>query len=627
MKIFIITLILVVFLSACSGQKHRQPNILWITCEDISPAWGCYGDKAAVTPNIDELASQGYIFTHAFSNAPISAPARSTLITGMYATSLGTQNLRSEITIPEEIQTLPELMGNNGYYTTNNFKTDYNFNPEGMWDENGTEAHWRNKPDNKPFFSVFNFMITHEGHANEYNEEDTRTLSQLHDPDSMDLPPYYPDTEEFHKIMAHQYDLISVFDQEVGKLVDQLKKDGLYENTIIFVFSDHGFGLPRYKRWLYNTGIQVPFVMFVPEKFKNKVANLRNMLVDQAVGFVDFAPTVLNLAGAEIPEIMEGKNFLGDNAISKDYIFGYRDRADDAYDMSRSIYNGQYMYIRNYMPQKPYIQNALIFKEDKRSYKELLRLKTLGELPEETMKMFEPKPPEELYDLMNDPQELNNLINDPDYREIVSGLHEKLKEHMVKTHDTGLMNEGDMMVRAGGGSVYEMAHDSGKFNPAASLEAAELAGKFSNIKELYRYLHNDDPAVRFWALNAIDAYNGDISKIKDELLELLDDNSVPNKALAAEILIKRFNEKDALSALEDALRVENEVVLLQVAISVRNIGDKAMPLIPVIKNEVYPRISGDIWGRYKSWSYPMFIGMALDQTLINCGIMNQESKN
>jgi N-sulfoglucosamine sulfohydrolase len=625
MRIFMITIILVVFLSACSGQKPRQPNILWITCEDISPAWGCYGDKAAATPNIDKLAGQGYVFIHAFSNAPISAPARSTLITGMYATSLGTQNLRSEITVPEEIQTLPELMSNKGYYTTNNFKTDYNFSPEGMWDENGTEAHWRNKPDNKPFFSVFNFMITHEGHANEFNEEDTRTLNQLHDPDSMDLPPYYPDTEEFHKIMAHQYDLISVFDQEVGKLVNQLKEDGLYENTIIFIFSDHGFGLPRYKRWLYDTGIHVPFVMFVPEKFKNKVANLRDVLVNQKVGFVDFAPTVLNLAGAEIPEIMEGKNFLGKNAIAKDYIFGYRDRADDAYDMSRSVYDGQYIYIRNYMPQKPYIQNALIFNEDKSSYKELLRLKTLGELPEETMKMFLPKPPEKLYDLVDDPHELNNLINDPAYKKIVSGLHEKLKEHMVKTHDTGLMNEGDMMLRAGDGSIYEMAHDSGKFDPVSVLEAAELAGKISDIKELGRYLQHDDPAVRFWALNAIETCNGDIRAIKDELLELLDDNSVPNKALAAEILINRFSEMKGLTALEDALRVENEVVLLQVAISVRNIGDKAIPLIPVIKNEVYPRISGDIWGRYRSWSYPMFIGMALDQTLINCGIMNQEN--
>jgi N-sulfoglucosamine sulfohydrolase len=618
MRIFIITIILITFLYACTGKEPRQPNILWITCEDISPAWGCYGDKAAITPNIDKLASQGHIFTHAYSNAPISAPARSTLITGMYATSMGTQHLRSEITIPEEIQILPELMSENGYYTTNNFKTDYNFSPEGRWDENGTVAHWRNRPDNQPFFSVFNFMITHEGHANEFREEDTNTLDQKHDPDTMKLPPYFPDTEEFHKILAHQYDLISVFDQEVGKLIDQLKEDGLYENTIIFIFSDHGFGLPRYKRWLYNTGLQVPFVMFVPEKYKNKVSNLKDVLVDQKVGFVDFAPTVLNLAGAKIPEIMEGQNFLGKNAVSKNYIFGYRDRADDAYDMSRSVFNGQYLYIRNYIPQKPYIQNALIFKEDKRSYKELLRVKALGELPEEAMKMFEPKPPEEIYDLINDPQELKNLINDSVHKDIAADLHEILKEHMIKTHDTGLMNEGDMMVRAGEGSVYEMAHDSNRFSPVTVLEAAELAGKVNDIQELNVYLHHTDPAVRFWALNAINAYNGDISSQKDNLLALLDDHSGPNKALAAEILINKLNEMEALSVLEDALKVENEVVLLQTAISVRNIGDKATPLIPVIKNVVYPRISGNIWGRYKSWSYPMFIGMALDQTIINC---------
>lgn len=248
MRFFLISVVIIIFFSACTQQQSEPPNILWISAEDISPAWGCYGDKQATTPYIDQLAGQGYVFTQAFSNSPICSPARSTLITGIYATSLGTQNLRSEIPIPEELKILPELMIAEGYYTTNNTKTDYNFNSEGRWDENGNAAHWRNKPDGKPFFSVFNFGITHEGHANTYNPEDTKSLEQKHNTEDMILPPYFPDTKEFRKILANQYDLITVFDQEVGKLINQLKEDNLYDNTIIFVFSDHGYGLPRYKR-------------------------------------------------------------------------------------------------------------------------------------------------------------------------------------------------------------------------------------------------------------------------------------------------------------------------------------------------------------------------------------------
>ncbi len=243
----------------------------------------------------------------------------------------------------------------------------------------------------------------------------------------------------------------------------------------------------------------------------------------------------------------------------------------------------------------------------------------MGELPEESMKLFDPKSPEELYDLDNDPQELNNLISDPDHLEIVSHLHEKLKDHLIKTRDTGLMNEGDMMVRAGDQSVYEMAHDPKLFNAKKILEAAELVGKVDDLSELNAYLHSEDPAIRFWALNALDAYDRDISSQKSNLQKLLKDPSVPNKTFAAEILINNFDDPGALKILENALSEENEVLLLQVAINVRNIGDKAMPLVPTIKNNIYPKISGNVWGRYKNWFYPMFIGMALDQTLINCG--------
>lgn len=621
-KSYLLPLLAVISFS-CQPEAETlpPPNVLWISAEDISPAWGCYGDDYATTPNIDRLAENGFVYTQAFSNAPICAPARSTLITGMYATSLGTQHLRSDIPLPTDLKILPELMRRAGYFTTNNAKTDYNFNAEGRWEENGREAHWRNTPDDRPFFSVFNFGITHEGHANTDRPEDIETLETLHDPAEGKLPPYFPDTEEFRDIWAHQYDLITVFDQEVGKLVQQLKEDGKFENTIIFVFGDHGFGLPRYKRWLYNSGLQVPFVLHVPEKYKPLVANLQEQQTDQMVGFVDFAPTVLSLAGTEIPQMMEGKNFLGKNSTAKDYIYGYRSRADDVYDVARSVYDGHYLYIRHFMPQNPYIQNAVIFNKGKRGYDELFRVQAEGELPPEAQDMFQPKPVEELYDLQKDPYELENLMGKEGFQQRAQKMNALLHAWMIEHHDTGLLNEGEMMVRAEGkGSVYEMARDTSDFPVETVLAAADQVGKVSSPEELADELTSEHSGVRYWGLIALEAYESDIVSQRERLTELLDDPSHNVAIKAAELLVNHFDDAQALQTLKEKLMLDHEPVVLQAAISVRQIGEKAAPLLPAIQDKIMPEYAGDIWGRYKSWSYPMFIGMALDQTLVNCGL-------
>ncbi|NND33102.1 MAG: sulfatase-like hydrolase/transferase [Saprospiraceae bacterium] len=614
----LLPLFLLLLIGELIYAQNSRPNILWITCEDISPAWGCYGDSLATTPNLDAIASKGFYFTSAFSNAPICAPARSTLITGLYATSLGTQHLRSEIPVPADMKTLPEYLSENGYFTSNNAKTDYNFSPDGRWSESGGDAHWRSRNTNQPFFSVFNFGITHEGHANSAKPEDTEPLAVKHDPKEMIIPPYYPDTEEFRKIIAHQYDLITVFDQEVGKLLDQLEADGLYDETIIFIFSDHGYGLPRYKRWLYNSGMQVPFILYVPDKYRELASNLKGSAIGSMVSFVDFAPTVLTLAGVEIPKLMEGNNFLGEAARMSTYTYGFRDRADDAYDMSRSVFNGRFLFVRNFMPHKPYIQNALIFNENKRSYLELHKLRMAGSLGPEPLKMFNEKPVEELYDLKNDPAELNNLIDDKRYVNVAKILRGVLFKHMLDTKDTGLMNEGNMMVRSSHGSVLELTRSSDQVPFDRLLTTADLIGKIKDPAALIPIFDDPDPDVRYWALMAFDAYEGDVPVEKSWLINSLNDAFIANRALAAEILLKRFDDSDALDILQECLLTDNEPVLLQVSISVRNIGMKAQPLIPFIREEIYPKISGDIWGKYKSWSYPMFIGMALDQTMKNC---------
>jgi N-sulfoglucosamine sulfohydrolase len=620
-KLFLVGLLLGILSCKAEIEQRNRPNILWITHEDLGPIYGCYGDELARTPNIDQFSENSYKFTQAYSNAPICAPARSTLITGRYATSLGTQHLRSDIPVPENMKILPEVLRETGYYTTNNVKTDYNFDHEGRWDESSGEAHWRNGPEDKPFFSVFNFMITHEGPTNALRPSDTQSLKEFTDPDRVQLPPYLPNSPKMREIWAHMYDLLSVFDQGVGKLLEELEEDGLLDETIIFVFSDHGHGLPGHKRWLNNAGLRVPFILHVPEKYKDLASNLDTKEIHQKVGFVDFAPTVITLAGADVPDMMEGKNFLGASSQPKDFIFGYRDRADDCYEVSRAVTDGRYMYIRHFMPQLPYFQNAVIFNKGG-SYEEINRLRDLGRLPEGTEKMFEPKPVEELFDLQNDPWEENNLANEPELEGLVIQFRGKVNSWMLDHFDTGLINEGLMMIRASqnGSSVQEANRTYSRSAYKKIIQAAQMVGMVKDIFELMPFLEEEDPAVRYWALVALDAFEGDIPEGQTYLAGFLSDESLPVAVKAAEIMVKRYEDTEALAVLGEILHHDFEPLVLQAAISVRQLGRKAAPLVPVIENEIMPKYSGEIWGRYRSWSYPMFIGMALDQTRINCGV-------
>jgi N-sulfoglucosamine sulfohydrolase len=611
-------------LTACGiiENEHEPPNILWISHEDLSPIYGCYGDEYAHTPNLDKFAETAIMFTNASSNAPICAPARSTLITGMYATSLGTQHLRSDIPLPDDMKILPEVLREAGYYTTNNVKTDYNFSHEGRWDESSREAHWRNRNEGQPFFSVFNFMITHEGPINRLDTNDTKGLAQHHDPNLATLPPYIPDSPKMRKIWAHKYDLLSVFDQEVGKLLDQLKEDGLYENTIVFIFSDHGTGLPGHKRWLNNAGLQVPFLLHVPEKYRHWIKNLEAPVTDQLVAFVDFAPTVITLAGAEVPEIMEGHTFLGKNAEPKQYTFGYRDRADDCYEMSRSVFDGRYLYVRHFMPQLPYFQDAIIFGPSKQgSYEEIHRLKALDSLPPATMAWFGAKPAEQLFDLNNDPFEQSNLINDPLHAGRIAEMNQQLHQWMLDFYDTGLINEGEYMEMAHlrNTSVYEAVRQLPREKMEEILQAAEMVGKTNDMADFTEALKSPNSTVRYWALVGLDEWDGDLEALQPQLLALLKDPSYSVATMAAEILVKRFDNEEGLQTLGKILKTGNEPVVLQAAISLRRTGTKAAPLLPAIDNEIMPEYAGTVWNRYRSWSYPMFIGMALDQTQINCG--------
>lgn len=607
---------------SCNSESQKDlppPNILWISTEDIDPAWGCYGDEYANTPNIDGLAADGFIFTRASANSPICAPARSTLITGMYATSLGTQHLRSDVPLPNDLKILPEILREHGYYTSNNVKTDYNFSAEGRWDDSSKDAHWRNRKEGQPFFSVVNFMITHEGPTNNDDPESVKKdLKLRHDPAKAPIPPYFPDTPKMREIIAHAYDLISIFDQGVGELVQQLKDDGLYDNTIIFVFSDHGFGLPRHKRWLTNSGLRIPLVLHVPEKYRHLVSNLETQQVDDLVGFVDFAPTVLGLAGIAPSSYMEGNNFLGPNAVKNQYNFGFRSRADDCHEMSRSVSDGRYLYIRHYLPQLPYIQNAIIFTQGKQAMEEIYRARNEKTLPNHMEQYFHPKMTIELYDLEEDPYELNNLAMKPEHQERIGLFQKELDQWMVKHRDSGMLNESEYMLRAKGSSVYEILRDDTQFDPEKTLEAMNLVGQIDGASTLKR-MQDKDPLVRYWGLIALEYAGLNSSLLLQELENILDDPSPINAIQSAKMLIQIKEDPKAYQTLGKYLQAEEETTVLHAAIALRLLEEKAQPLIPLVIDEIYPKYAGEVWGRYKSWSYPMFIGMALDQARINCG--------
>ena len=319
------------------SQAAARPNILWLTCEDTGPHLHACGDEYSVTPNLDRFSGRGMIYMNAWSNAPVCAPARTTIISGMYPPSTGSEHMRSETRLPAAWKMFPGYLREAGYYCTNNAKEDYNLaKPPGTWDESSKAAHWRKRAKGQPFFSVFNHEITHESQLR------TRPHTWVHDPAKARVPAYHPDTIEVRQDWAQYYDNITTMDGQVGKLIDDLDKDGLAEDTIVVFYGDHGSGMPRSKRWPYNSGLNVSIVVSFPEKFKHlapkdyRVGTKSNRLV----GFVDLAPSMLSLAGVKAPEFYQGRAFLGpQEAVARTHSFGFRGRMDERIDAVRTVRN------------------------------------------------------------------------------------------------------------------------------------------------------------------------------------------------------------------------------------------------------------------------------------------------
>ncbi|MCO8125368.1 sulfatase [Stieleria sp. TO1_6] len=427
-----------------------RPNILWISCEDISPNLGCYGDPHAITPNLDQLAADGVRFDAAFTPAGVCAVVRSSVITGMYAPSIGSQHMRSRIVPPAAVKAFPEMLRAAGYFCTNRSKTDYQFEPtESIWDRQGDDHQdWRERSDpNQPFFSVVNITVCHESKIRHSQADHDAVIQKIGEQNKCDpdlvgdtLPDYLPNTPAARKNWAWYHDNITLMDQMAGEVLERLKEDGLADNTLVVFWSDHGMGMPRGKRWIYDSGTHIPMIMRWPDHLQPGSAR------EDLTTTVDLAPTMLTVAGVRVPRHMQGRVLIGPDAQDEPaYLFFHRDRMDEVYELQRGARDRRWKYIRNYMPQRPYSQR-IDYMDEMPAMKDWRRLAAAGKLVGGQNNWFAPtKPIEELYDTENDPWELDNLADRPQYADRLARMRQATEAWQDQIADTGMIPEAVLM--------------------------------------------------------------------------------------------------------------------------------------------------------------------------------------
>ncbi len=527
-----------------------RPNILWITSEDNASHWiGCYGNTEASTPRIDALAATGLRFTRAYSNGPVCAVARSTLLNGAYAVTQGTEHMRSRHEIPDTFQSYPRLMRGLGYYCTNNAKTDYNFkgNDASHWDECGGQAHYRNRPAGAPFFAVFNLEVTHESNlfpgkvANNRKRGAIPEKTRL-DPAKLTVPPHQPDLPEIRQDIAIYHDCVSAMDRQVGELLDDLKRDGLADDTIVFYYADHGGAMARGKRYLQDTGVRVPLVIHLPEKWKHLAPFPAGKEVSEPVAFVDFAPTVLSLAGQPAPASMQGRAFLGPRRAepARDaLVFLYADRFDETEGMRRALTDGRYTYIRCFtphLPGAPYSEYQM-GQPSWVAWQKAWKAGTLSGLHASIWQS--PQPVEMLYDNASDPWSTVNLAAQPDQKERLGNFRERLRQTMADVRDTALVPEPMWDSLIGGKTIHEFVR-SPKFDLAATLDLAFAASSrdSARLPELAKALASEDPVRRYWGAHGCLVLGEKAAPAAEALVKLLDDPQPLLRITAAQALVQ-----------------------------------------------------------------------------------------
>ena len=564
--------------AAAKEEKHERPNVLWITSEDNGPFLGCYGDPFAKTPHLDKLASQGVLYLNAVANAPVCAPARSTIITGMYASSIGTHHMRSGNRVARSLKLYPQYLREAGYFCTNHRKTDYNLSgaSRNLWDKG---RDWAGRKPGQPFFSIINLGTSHESslHGSRVRPENLKAPFKL--------PPYHPDTPEIRSNWVQYYQIITRLDSQIGQILAKLDKDGLADDTIVFYYSDHGGILPRSKRFLYDSGMHVPMIVRVPKKHERLAPAKPGTKTDRLVSFVDLPPTLLSLAGIKIPPHMQGTPFLGEQqAPPREFVYGFRGRMDERYDMMRAVRDKRYKYIRNYMPHRILGQhlNYLWRMPATRSWEQAYQQ---GKCNAAQRAFWEPKPTEELFDLQADPHEVSNLAESPEHQAILERMRKANRDHLLRIRDSGFLPESEMKRRAGGGTIMEMVRDDKRYPLARIMEAAEVAGQrdAESVPRLIEWMSDPDPAIRYWAATGCAVRGAKAAAAAEALRKLLKDDSPPARIAAAEALCLLGKADEGLPALVDALSGPGDLRAIN---TLEALGDVAKPMADAIAAKV-----------------------------------------
>lgn len=504
----------------CIAQNaSNRPNIVWIVTEDNSKHWlKLYEEGGASMPAIEALAEKGIVFNHAFSQAPVCSVARSTIISGCYGPRVGSQyHRRTEFApMPEGLEMFPAYLKKAGYYTSNNSKEDYNFiKSDQVWDESSRKASYKNRQPGQSFFHVQNFGITHEGRLHFSKEKMMATPTEAN-PDEMTPFPYHPNTPDYRYTYAWYHDLHKKANDAMARFIQQLEEDGLMEDTFIFYYGDHGGVLPRSKGYIYESGLHIPMVVYVPEKWQHLAPAERGSRIDGFVQFIDLAPTVLNLAGLEIPQQIDGKPFLGKGVTeselnSRNTIFSYADRFDEKYDLVRGFRKGKYKYIRNYQPfnfdglHNFYRYRMLAYQEWEQLFKE-------GKLNDHQQQFFLARPAEVLYDLEKDPHEVNNLAGDPAHQTILEDLRKELQQQVKSMPDLSFFPEPYFLEKGIGNPVafgQQRKKEIGELIEVADLSLLPFAKAKKRIKKA---LKSSNPWNRYWGLIVCSSFGKEAEK-------------------------------------------------------------------------------------------------------------------
>lgn len=562
--------------AAAPGDGGSRPNILWIVSEDNNPLIGAYGDRLARTPVLDKLAAEGILYRNVYSNAPVCAPSRFGILTGVYPESCApAHHMRADAHLPEAIRTYPDLMREAGYFCTNNDKTDYNcdVDPKAIWDRQGKDAHWRDRHEGAPFMSVFNLTTTHESRI-------FKPVDGAVKPADVRVPAYLPDLPEIRRDFASYYSLTERMDGEVGARLAELEADGLAEDTIVFYYSDNGGVMPRSKRYCYDEGLRCAMIVRVPAKFAHLASGAPGSVEESPVSFIDLAPTVLSLAGRKAPATMQGQALLGHHCgPAQSYAFGMRNRMDERYDFVRTVTDGRYRYIRNYAPHRPCGQHQA-FAWLAKGYQAYERAWRNGQCNAAQSRFFEPRGYEEFYDLRNDPDEVNNLADTASAQALMAEMSRALDAHMIAINDNGFIAEG-MAAEGYWESRARGAYDLPAIMALAASAATARAGQADYFAGI---LGHGDPVARYWAATGLLILKDKASSAASAIETALQGETVPQvRVVLAEAATHLGLGQDGVTALVALMADPSESVRLQAINALTYIApDLAREALPTV---------------------------------------------